>query len=303
MARAETGIAQHDTASATPTITPLTWLRLNAGRGLLLVVLLVFGLIFVFPFYWVLTASIKETAEIRAIPPTFWPQSFTLDAYTKVWSAKFARYFVNSFVYAGAITIIDVVTSTLIGFVLIKHPSRLGTIVFWTIISATMVPFVTYLLPLFKLLIWLQEVTSVPLINTYLGMVLPWMISPFGVFLMRQAMFSVPNDLLDAARIDGASDWTIFWRIVVPLVKQNMAALALLVFIFRYEDLLWPLVVAQRTDMYPITIGLVEFIGEFFVEYDLYTAAAVMAIAPILVLYLILQRFIIEGIATQGMKS
>ena len=141
------------------------------------------------------------------------------------------------------------------------------------------------------------------MVNTYWGMILPWMISPFGVFLMRQAMYSVPNELLDAARIDGASDWTAFWRIVVPLVKQNMAALALLIFIFRYDDLLWPLVVAQSTDMYPVTIGLVEFIGEFFVEYDLYTAAAVMTIVPIFVIYLVLQRFIIEGIATQGMKS
>lgn len=302
MARAQTGVAPAERLTR-PAVSPLAWVRVNGGRVLLYGLLLVFGIIFVFPFYWVLTASVKDIVEIRAIPPTWWPHTFSLEAYGKVWSGKFARFFVNSFIYAGAITSIDVVTSTLIGFVLIKHPSRLGNIIFWTILSATMVPFVTYLLPLFNLLIALQELLRVPLVNTYWGMILPWIISPFGVFLMRQAMYSVPNDLLDAARIDGASDWGIFWKIVVPLVKQNMAALALLIFIFRYDDLLWPLVVAQRTDMYPITIGLVEFIGEFFVEYDLYTAAAVMAIAPILVLYLILQRFIIEGIATQGMKS
>jgi multiple sugar transport system permease protein len=187
--------------------------------------------------------------------------------------------------------------------VLVKHASRLGNIVFWFILSATMVPFVTYLLPLFTLLIQMQDLFRIPVINTYWGMILPWIISPFGVFLMRQAMYSVPNEILDAARIDGASDWTTFWRVVVPLVKQNMAALALLVFIFRYDDLLWPLVVAQSPTMYPVTIGLVEFIGEFFVEYDLYTAAAVMSIVPVLVIYLILQRFIIEGIATQGLKG
>jgi multiple sugar transport system permease protein len=302
MARAQTGMAPAERYTR-PAVSPLAWARENAGRVLLYALLLLFGVIFIFPFYWVLTASVKESAEIRAIPPTWWPHSFTLDAYGKVWSAKFARYFLNSFVYAGAITLVDVVTSTLIGFVLIKHPSRLGNIVFWTILSATMVPFVTYLLPLFGLLIALQDLLHIPFVNTYWGMILPWIISPFGVFLMRQAMYSVPNDLLDAARIDGASDWGIFWKIVMPLVKQNMAALALLVFIFRYDDLLWPLVVAQSTNMYPITIGLVEFIGEFFVEYDLYTAAAVMAIVPILVIYLVLQRFIIEGIATQGMKS
>ncbi len=270
---------------------------------LLYLVLLGFGIIFAFPFYWVISASVKDVVEIRAIPPTWWPHSFTLDAYARVWSGKFARFFLNSFVYSGAVTTIDVFTSALIGFVLIKHPSRLGNAVFWIVLSATMVPFVTYLLPLFNLLIQLQDLLRIPMVNTYWGMILPWMISPFGVFLMRQAMYAVPSELLDAARIDGASDLTTFWRVVVPLVKQNMAALALLVFIFRYDDLLWPLVVAQSANMYPVTIGLVEFIGEYFVEYDLYTAAAVMAIVPVVVIYLVLQRFIIEGIATQGLKG
>jgi multiple sugar transport system permease protein len=302
MARAEMTTTAPE-RQARPAVSPLEWVRYNGGRVVLYTLLLAFGIVFAFPFYWVLAASVKDVVEIRAIPPTWWPQSFTLDAYGRVWSGKFARYFLNSFIYAGSVTTIDIFSSALIGYVLIKFPSRLGNIVFWVILSATMVPFVTYLLPLFNLLILFQDILGVPVVNTYWGMILPWMISPFGVFLMRQAMYSVPNDLLDAARIDGASDWGIFWRIVVPLVKQNMAALALLIFIFRYDDLLWPLVVAQSANMYPVTIGLVEFIGEFFVEYDLYTAAAVMAIVPVLVIYLVLQRFIIEGIATQGLKG
>jgi multiple sugar transport system permease protein len=301
MAQAQTATAREQVARpATGQLARMGWRLSNVP---LYALLLAFGIIFAFPFYWVISASVKDIVEIRAVPPTWWPHSFTLDAYGKVWSGKFARYFLNSFIYAGSVTFIDVVTSTLIGFVLIKHPSRLGNIVFWTILSATMVPFVTYLLPLFMLLIQFQDWFGIPVVNTYWGMIMPWMISPFGVFLMRQAMYSVPNELLDAARIDGASDWTAFWRVVVPLVKQNMAALALLVFIFRYDDLLWPLVVAQSPTMYPVTIGLVEFIGEFFVEYDLYTAAAVMTIIPVLVIYLVLQRFIIEGIATQGLKG
>jgi multiple sugar transport system permease protein len=286
-----------------PTALRVGSLQRRSGSLLLYALLLGFGIIFAFPFYWVIAASVKDIVEIRAIPPTWWPHSFTLDAYSRVWGEKFARFFLNSFVYAGSVTAVDVFTSTLIGFILIKHPSRLGNIVFWTILSATMVPFVTYLLPLFNLLVQLQDLLRIPMVNTYWGMALPWMISPFGVFLMRQAMYSVPGEMLDAARIDGASDWTTFWRVVVPLVKQNMAALALLVFIFRYDDLLWPLVVAQSASMYPVTIGLVEFIGEYFVEYDLYTAAAVMAIVPVAAIYLVLQRFIIEGIATQGLKG
>ncbi len=302
MARAQTTLATGEMVHPATSI-QFGWLQRRAGYLLLMLVLLLFGIIFAFPFYWVLSASVKDIVEIRAIPPTWYPHSFELDAYARVWNEKFARFFVNSFVYAGGVTIIDVFTSALIGYVLIKHPSRLGNIVFWTILSATMVPFVTYLLPLFNLLIQIQDLLRIPMVNTYWGMILPWMISPFGVFLMRQAMYSVPGEMLDAARIDGASDWTTFWRVVVPLVKQNMAALALLVFIFRYDDLLWPLVVAQSASMYPVTIGLVEFIGEFFVEYDLYTAAAVMAIAPVVAIYLVLQRFIIEGIATQGLKG
>src|SRR3954462_14174334 len=111
---------------ARPAASPLALVQQNVGRVIVFGMLLVFGIIFAFPFYWVLTASVKEAAEIRALPPTWWPHSFTVDAYGKVWSGKFARYFVNSFVYAGSITFIDVVTSTLIGFILIKHPSRLG---------------------------------------------------------------------------------------------------------------------------------------------------------------------------------
>jgi multiple sugar transport system permease protein len=302
MASAQTSAATAE-RGARPADAPLAWFRSNGSRVVIFGLLLGFGIIFAFPFYWVVTASVKDTAEIRALPPTWVPHSFSLDAYGRVWSGKFARYFLNSFIYAGGITFADVITSTLIGYVLIKHTSRLGNIVFWTILSATMVPFVTYLLPLFMLLVQLQDLLGIPVVNTYWGMMAPWLISPFGVFLMRQAMYSVPNELLDAARIDGASDWTAFWRVVVPLVKQNMAALALLIFIFRYDDLLWPLVVAQSPAMYPVTIGLVEFVGEFFVEYDLYTAAAVMTILPVLVIYLVLQRFIIEGIATQGLKG
>ena len=171
------------------------------------------------------------------------------------------------------------------------------------LVAGATVPFVTYLLPLFNTLLRIQQFTGILMINIYWGMILPWVVFPFGVFLMRQAMFSIPSDLLDAARMDGATEFNIYWRIVVPLVRTSIAALAIIVFIFKYDDLLWPLVVAQRSEMYPITVGLVEYVGQFFVEYHLFTTASVLAILPIFVIYLILQRYIIEGIATQGLKG
>lgn len=284
---------------------PMTGPRLQRWLiNLVIYGILLFGAaIFFMPFYWVLIASFKTAAELRAMPPTWWPETWTLANYPEVWSAEFARYFLNSFIYAGGTTIVVIFTSSLIGFVIVKDPSRLGNWAFWFILAASMVPFVTYLLPLFNILLRIQRATGIPMINTYWGMILPWSVFPFGVFLMRQAMISVPSDLLDAARIDGAREFGIFWRVVMPLVRHNVAALAIIVFIFKYDDLLWPLVVAQRTEMYPVTVGLVEYVGQFFVEYNLFTTAAVLTILPIFLIYLFLQRYIIEGIATQGLKG
>lgn len=273
------------------------------GRVLIYFVLIFVALVFFVPFYWVVAASFKPAAELRAIPPTWFPQTFTLENYGEVWRPEFARYFVNSFIYSGGTTLVVIFTSSLIGYVIVKDPSRAGNMIFWFILAASMVPFVTYLLPLFKVLLRIQDFLGIPMINTYWGMIMPWVVFPFGVFLMRQSMYSIPSDLLDAARIDGASEFNIYLRIVVPLVKHNLAALAIIVFIFKYDDLLWPLVVAQRTEMYPVTVGLVEYVGQFFIEYHLFTTAAVLAIIPIFVLYLFLQRYIIEGIATQGLKG
>jgi multiple sugar transport system permease protein len=279
--------------------------RLNRllGRIALYTLLGIVAVIFALPFYWVVIGSFKTAPEIRAVPPTWWPQNFTLENYGEVWDATFARYFLNSFIYSGGSTLVILFTSSLIGYVLVKDSSRLGNLLFWFILAASMVPFVTYLLPLFNTLLRIQRWTGILMINTYWGMILPWVVFPFGVFLMRQAMFSIPSDLLDAARIDGATEFDIYARIVVPLVRTTLAALAIIVFIFKYDDLLWPLVVAQRTEMYPITVGLVEFVGQFFVEYHLFTTASVLAILPIFVIYLVLQRYIIEGIATQGLKG
>lgn len=282
---------------------PIYRLKYYMVQAVIYGLLTVAALIFFMPFYWVIIASFKPPAELRAIPPTWWPQLFTLENYPAVWDARFARYFLNSFIYSGGTTGVVLFTSSLIGYVLIKDESRLGNLLFWLILSTSMVPFVTYLLPLFKLLIRIQELLGLPMVNTYWGMILPWVIFPFGVFMMRQAMYSIPNDLLDAARIDGASEFGIYWRIILPLVRHNLAALAIILFIFKYDDLLWPLVVAQRTEMYPVTVGLAEYVGQFFIEYHLYTTAAVMAMIPVFVIYFILQRYIIEGIAVQGLKS
>jgi ABC-type glycerol-3-phosphate transport system permease component len=265
--------------------------------------LAIVGVGFLVPFYWVITASIKTSAELHRMPPTWWPHSFTLEHYPQALTLEFGRYFLNSLIYAMATTVIVAVTSTFLGFVLAKFPSRLGEIFFVAIIASMAVPFNIYVLPLFMLLLSIQRATSIPMLNTYWGMVFPWLVYPFGTFLMRQAMLSIPNELLDAARIDGASTLRTFWQIVLPLVRANLAALCIFVFIWRYDEILWPLVVASESKMYPISVGLAEFIGEYFVEYGQFTAASVVAIVPIFAIYILLQRYIIRGIALTGMKG
>lgn len=268
-----------------------------------ILVLAVLAIIFAVPFYWVLISAVKTNAELRSIPPTWWPVNFTLDNFPRAWSAKFGRYMINSFIYGGVSTLIITFTSTVIAYVLVKDRSRFGDLLFWVILSAAMVPFVTYLLPLFNMLLRIQALVGFPIVNSYIGMILPWVVSPFGIFLMRQAMFGVPNELLDAARIDGASDFTTLTKVVFPLIMQSAAALMILMFIFRYDDLLWPLVVAQQPSMYPVTVGLAEFVGDFFTEFDLFNAAALIAMLPIAIIYFFLQRYIVEGIATQGLRG
>lgn len=271
-------------------------------RIFLYLVLGVMALIFLMPLYWVVVSSVKETAELRAIPPTWWPHTFTLEHHIKVWTPKFARYFLNTFIYAGGVTLVVTLTSPLIAFAMVKHPSKFGDFLFRLIVATMMVPFAIYVVPLHGLLITINRIFHIPMLNTYWGMILPWVVYPFGIFLMRQAMFSVPDDLIDAAKVDGASTLGIFWRVVVPLVRGHMMALAIFSFVFRYNDLLWPLVVATTDRMYPLTVGLMEFVGVYFVEYGLLTAAAAVVILPVLLLYIFLQRYIIQGVALTGLK-
>lgn len=277
-------------------------MRRGAENVALYTVLAIVGLAFLVPFYWVVVSSVKPSAELRMVPPTWWPHGFTLEHHLGVWTPKFARYFLNSFVYAGGVTLVVVVTSSLIAFVLVKHPSGFGDVLFRVLVATMMVPFAIYVVPLHGLLLQIERLAHVPMLNTYWGMILPWVVYPFGIFLMRQAMMGVPDELIDAAKIDGASTLTIFWRVVAPLVRGHATTLAIFSFIFRYNDLLWPLVVARTDEMYPITLGLMEFVGEYFVEYGPFTAAATAAIVPVLLVYIFLQRHIIRGIALTGFK-
>jgi ABC-type glycerol-3-phosphate transport system permease component len=159
-----------------------------------------------------------------------------------------------------------------------------------------MIPFTILVIPLYLLEVRLR------LLNSYAGMIAPRIIYPFGIFFMQLAVRTVPRDLVDAAKIDGCSPMGIYWRVAVPLLKTSLATLATLEFVWRWNELLWPLIVANSERLFPITVGLAALVDPYFIEFDQYLAASVMVVAPIIVIFLLLQRFFVRGIAITGMK-
>jgi ABC-type glycerol-3-phosphate transport system permease component len=270
--------------------------RMSDGTVLLYVIYMLLLVLYIFPLYWMFSSSLKTTQEITRIPPTLWPHELSAKGFIKVWQPVFARYFLNSFIYAGGSVAIALFTSSLIGFVLVIYPSKLGTLLSWSAICMIMIPFTILVIPLYLLEVKLR------LLNSYAGMIAPRVVYPFGIFFMQLAVRTIPRDLVDAAKIDGCNPMGIYRLVVVPLLKTSMATLATLEFVWRWNELLWPLIVASTEKLFPITVGLASLVDPYFIDFDQYLAACVIVVAPIIVMFLFLQRFFIRGIAITGLK-
>ena len=270
--------------------------RIEGEKLVLYVFLFLLLICYIFPLYWMFSSSFKSYQEITRIPPTWWPHSATIGGYIKVWRPIFVRYFINSFVYAGGSTAIPILTSSLIGFVLVIYPSRIGTVLFWAALCLMMVPFQVLIVPLYLLEVKLH------LLDSYAGMIAPRIIYPFGIFFFYLIMRNIPRDLVDAAKIDGCTPLGIYWRIILPLVGTSLAAMSTLVFVWRWNELLWPLIVASTEKLFPITIGLAALIDPYFIDVNQYLAACVMVVVPVFIIFLCLQKFFVKGIAITGMK-
>jgi multiple sugar transport system permease protein len=273
--------------------------RKDRVASLVLHVLLLAGLIaMVGPFIWMLLSSFKREAEIAEVPPTWWPQSPTFDNYTTVFERlDFATYAINSTVVALAITAGNAVFCSALGYALAKIDFPGRRILFGTVMGTLMVPGMAIFVPLFVL------VANMGLVNTHAGLILPFLVGAFGVFLMRQFILSIPDDLLEAARIDGAGELRIFWQVVLPLCRPALATLGILTFLSSWNNFLWPLVVATTEDMYTLPVGLALIsVGQNRTEYGLLLAGSVVVVLPIVLVFIALQRLFTRGIATTGLK-
>ncbi len=255
-------------------------------------------LIVVGPFIWMALASVKPEAEIRSVPPTWLPEAATLDNFRELFTRlDFPQYFFNSTLVAVLITAGNLVFCSLLGYALAKlsFPGRKA--LFLVVLGMLMVPGMVTFVPQFVL------VSNMGLANSYAGLVLPFLAGPFGVFLMRQFLMSIPDDLIEAARVDGAGEWRIFWRIVLPLCRPALATLGILTFLGAWNSFLWPLVVATTEDKYTLPVALALYsVGPNRTDFGLLLAGAVGVVLPVLIVFLILQRHFLRGIATTGLK-
>ena len=255
-------------------------------------------LIVVGPFIWMALASVKPEAEIRSVPPTWLPETWTLDNFRELFTRlDFPLYFFNSTLVALLVTAGNLVFCSLLGYALAKlnFPGRKA--LFLVVLGMLMVPGMVTFVPQFVL------VSNMGLANSYAGLVLPFLAGPFGVFLMRQFLMSIPDDLIEAARVDGAGEWRIFWRIVLPLCRPALATLGILTFLSSWNNFLWPLVVATTEDKYTLPVALALYsVGQNRTDFGLLLAGAVVVVLPVLIVFLILQRHFLRGIATTGLK-
>ncbi len=266
-----------------------TWLYLVLGGGLLLMVI---------PFVWMVISSVKPEAEVRAVPPTWWPESLTLGNYESLFSRlDFPTYFLNSTLVALAVTAGNVVFGAMLGYALAKLDFPGKRVVFGLVLGTLMVPGVVTFVPLFVL------TTNLGLSNTLPGIFLPFLAGPFGVFLMRQFILGLPDELIQAARIDGAGELRIFFSVILPLCGPALATLGILTFLTSWNNFLWPLVIAQTEDKYTLPVALALYsVGQNATQYGLLLAGAVVVVIPVIAVFLALQRYIMQGIAMTGIK-
>ena len=257
------------------------------------------GLLFVaIPFVWMVISSFKPEAEVRAIPPTWWPESVTTDNYVQLFTQlDFPTYFLNSAIVAVTVAVGNVVFCSMLGYALAKLDFPGKKVVFALVLGTLMVPGVVTFIPLFVL------TTNIGLANSLPGMILPFLAGPFGVFLMRQFILSLPDELIQAARVDGAGELRIFFSVILPLCGPALATLGVLTFLTSWNNFLWPLVVATSEEKYTLPVALALYsVGQNATKYGLLLAGSVVVVLPVLVVFLVLQRRIMQGIAMTGIK-
>jgi multiple sugar transport system permease protein len=246
-----------------------------------------------------LLGAFKPQGEFLRLPPTWLPENPTLENFQRLLSRlDFPRFFLNSAIVAAAITAGNLVFAPMLGWALAKLEFRGKGLILLLVLATLMLPASATLIPLFILM------SSLGLVNTYPGLILPFLAGPLGVFLTRQFFLGIPTELIEAARIDGAGEFRIFFRIAMPLATPVLATLGILTFLGAWNGFLYPLVMAQEPEMYTLPVALATFAtGQFQADHGMLMAGSVILVVPVLIVFVLMQRWITEGVATTGLKG
>jgi multiple sugar transport system permease protein len=287
--------------AATPAVTVVAppRRRFPVGRFVLYLVLLVAGLIAALPFLWMLFGSFKTGQEVRQVPPTFLPQTWTLDNYRTIVNdpdLTLLTYYRNSLFVAVMNVVITLFMASMLGFIFAKYRFRGRQFLFWYLMALMMIPPSVLMIPNYLIL------SRLGLLNNLWGLIITVVIDPFAVFVMRQFIMSLPDEQIESARIDGASEFRIYRSIVLPQVKPALATLGLLTFMFNWNAYLWPLIVLTQNDKRTIPVILTWYSTQHDAQLNLVMAASVLLVVPVLVFFLVTQRWIVAGLTLTGGK-
>jgi multiple sugar transport system permease protein len=272
--------------------------RVLITKILLYTLLIIGALIALLPMLWMLSASVMPTGEASAYPPRFFPSSVTFSHYGELFTRlNLGRYLFNSAFIALTVTAISLVINSMAGYAFAKLRFRGRDRTFRLLSLGLVLPVQVAMLPLFLLM------KNLHLVNTYWGVIIPGMSSIFGTFLIRQYALSIPDDMLDAARIDGASELRIYWEVVVPGILPILATLAIWTFLATWNDFMWPLIVLSDESHYTLPVALANLSGEHVQDTELMMAGSVLTVIPVLAMFLFLQRYYIQGVMAGSVKG
>lgn len=260
------------------------------------IVLTIGGLFFLLPFFWMIMSSFKPEGEIVQIPPTFWPETFTIDNFNNLFeNMNFGVYLKNTLIIV-LFSFLGLLLNAIAGFGFAKYDFKGRNALFVLVLVTMMIPSQVTMIPVYLIL------NSLGLTNTMTGIVLPGLVGAFAIFLFRQFMSTIPTELLEATRLDGASEYRIFLQIVLPISKPILAVQAILTFIAGWNSFLWPLIIANDESMYTLSVGLSLLKGQYAANFGLQMAGATFMVAPVIVLFTYFQKHIIENFSISGMK-
>ncbi|MBI1294370.1 ABC transporter permease subunit [bacterium] len=261
-------------------------------------VLLAGAILFSMPIIYMVSASLMSAEELFSTSAQLFPSTFQWTNFAEVFGRfNFGRYLGNSVIVTGAVVLLNLIFSPMVGYSLAKFDFPGKNILFFFILATVMVPFTAILIPLFLI------IRSLDWVNTYQALILPFAMSAFGIFLMRQFALAVPDDYLDAARIDGASEYRIYFQIVLPLLQPALITLAIIVFVAIWDEFLWMLVVTTGDNLRTLPIGLAKFVEQYTTRFELMMAGSVVSAAPVVIVFLSIQQRFLQGMAgLSGLK-